>query len=263
MNKKTINILKILSIWFGIVLVLTFLWCYFVSQYDFSSMAGIFLVLIICSLGFFIVFSPLILALYFLFKKIKNKYLRILLVAFLIPFTNLIYLFIEHFCFNSDFYSNLIGFFTLFCTIPLYSITALCIPKSILPIKWDIITTTVLTAIFGIGLIILSEIIIPKIDDIAAKRKLEKYELIINNIEDYKKQNGVYPQKIEDNVQAFKQLYYNTKNSDKDYILTVGDGYITQYNYCSIEQLDSCYPKKTNYASYEKYGKWIKVVEFD
>ena len=124
MNKKTINILKILSIWFGIVPVLTFLWCYFVSQYDFSSMAGIFLVLIICSLGFFIVFSPLILALYFLFKKIKNKYLRILLVAFLIPFTNLIYLFIEHFCFNSDFYSNLIGFFTLFCTIPLYSITA-------------------------------------------------------------------------------------------------------------------------------------------
>ena len=30
-------------------------------------------------------------------RKNKNKYLRILLVAFLIPFTNLIYLFIEHF----------------------------------------------------------------------------------------------------------------------------------------------------------------------
>lgn len=263
MDKKTINPLKILSIWFGIILVLTFLWWCFVPQYGFCSAVEFFLLLIFCSLGFFIVFWPLIYVLYFLFKKIKNKCLRILLVSFLIPFTNLIYLFIEHFCFNSDFISNIIGFSSLFCTIPLCFITALCTPKFILPIKWEIIITTVLTAIFGIGLIMLSDIIIPKIDDIVAKSKLEKYEVIINNLEDYKKQNKVYPQKIEDNVQVFKQLYYNTKNSDTDYILTVGDGYFIQYNYCSTEQLDGCYSKKTDYASYEKYGKWIKVVEYD
>lgn len=263
MNERTKNILKIMEIWFGIILILMTLWGFFVAHGELESIWEIFLVFIICSFGFFIVFFPTILLLYFIFKKIQNKNLRILLTAFSIPFTNLIYLFIEHFCFGSEFNSNLIGFCTLFVTLPIAFLIGLCTPKSILPIKWGIIKTVILTAIFGVGLIILSESVISKIDDITAQSKLEKYEIIIENIENYKKQNGVYPQKIEDNVQKFKQFYYNTKNSDKDYILTVGDSYITQYNYCSSEELEGCYPQKTNYASYEKYGKWIKVVEFD
>ena len=183
---------------------------------------------------------------------------RILLTAFIIPFTNLIYLFIEHFCFNSDYISYSIGFCTLFVTIPLYFITALCIPKSILPIKWEIIKMVIITAIFGVVLIILCANIVPPIDDIADKSKLEKYEEIINNLEDYKKTNGTYPPKIEDNIHVFKYFHYNTKNADTDYILTVGNYYPT-YNFCSAEKLDGCH---TN-AQHEKFGKWIKVVYED
>lgn len=46
-------------------------------------------------IGSFIVFLPTIILLYFLFKKIKNYYARVILTAFLIPFTNMIYFFIE------------------------------------------------------------------------------------------------------------------------------------------------------------------------
>ncbi len=263
MKEKYKNILKILGIWLGVILIITFLFGCFLSRFDAEITGEFFWVLIISSFGFFIVFSPAILVLYLLFKKIRNKNLRILLTAFVIPFTNFIYLFIEYFCFNDNYKSYIIGLFTLCFTLPLFFIIGLCTPKSILPIKWNIVKTVVLTAIFGIFLIYLSLFIISNLEDIKVKNKLEYYDVLINEIENYKQQKGVYPQKIEDKVQKFKEFNYDTKNSGKDYILTVGDSYFKKYNYCSTDKLEDCYPKETGNSSCEKFGKWIKVVIFD
>ncbi len=126
-----------------------------------------------------------------------------------------------------------------------------------------LVKPTYLAAIFGIGLIMLSLEIDQKISDITAKNKLDKYDVIIDDIENYKKQNGVYPQKIDDNVQEFEQFYYNPVNSGMDYILTVGDSYISLYKYCSSEKPDGCHPQATERVLYEKYGRWIKAVEYD
>ena len=105
--------------------------------------------------------------------------------------------------------------------------------------------------------------ILPVFDDFLANKKLAKYDVIINNIEEYKMQSGVYPQEIEDNVKVFSRFYYNTKNEEKDFILTVSDNYLVQFNYCSSEDLYGCYPQQTHYGLYEKRGKWIKFTEYD
>jgi len=165
MNEKTKNILKkILLILFGIILLLPFMYLCLAGLLTLPYRYGLLLLLLICFFGFFIVFFPSILVLYLIFKKVKSINFRILLIAFVIPFTNLLYLIIEHLCFNSNLYSYVIGFCSLFISLPLYYIIALCTPKSILPVKWIVIKTIILTAIFGVVLILLSDIIVPVLE---------------------------------------------------------------------------------------------------
>lgn len=243
MNDTTKKRLKIIGIYYGVNFILSFLWCCVIAGGEltppnakdilnillWSFSMPIILLVVSC-----IIFVPAIITLYFLFKKIQCIKYRIILTAFIIPFNNLVYLFIEHFYFRSEIISSFIGFYALFIILPIIFITTLCIPKSLLKFKWEIINTNILTYIFGWGLIILGGNIMSILDTIIEIPNLKKYEPLIQNIEKYKTQNGTYPQKVEDNVK-----------------------------YCSNNKIDDCYPLETDYSSFEKVWKWIKRIELD
>ena len=54
-------------------------------------------------------------------------------------------------------------------------------------------------------------------------------------IEDYKKQNGIYPNKIKDNVKIFKKFAYKVYDDKKGYVLMIQDedGTLYMYDYLS------------------------------
>lgn len=148
-NEKTKNIFIVIAIWWTLSVIMALmgeLWKTLPWAFGYKDALYSF---IFAPIGSFIVFLPTIILLYFLFKKIKNYYARVILTAFLIPFTNMIYFFIEGKFLGESFFSMIIGFFTLCGTLPIVSATALCCPKSILPFKWYIILTNFLMAVLG------------------------------------------------------------------------------------------------------------------
>lgn len=229
---------------------------------DFAIIASVLLSPIL-PLIVILAFLPTIIILYFLFKIIKNINSRILLTAILIPFTNLIYLFIEHFKYDFELYSEIIGGISLFVVLPLIFTAALFSPKKLLPYKWEIIKTDILMIIFGIVLIFMSGKLLIYCDNIVEQNKLKSYEPIIQSIEEYKLKNGIYPSKVRDKAMSFRQFRYTTKNENKDYILTVWNRYTLMYNYCSSDKFEGCYPNKTKRGYSVKSGKWIKEIEYD
>ena len=272
MNEKVKNILKIAGIYYLVSFITLFLYNLLVSNFkiaDILGTMGINLLFLIVLAGLFvIIFSPAILVLYFLFKKIKNTKIRIVLTAFLIPFTNMVYYLIENVLFRGDTIITLvIGAYSLFSVLPLCFISTLFVPKKWLPIKWQIVITIMLMEIFGwllimfLGFLSLIEdkYIISKLD----AKDLEKYEIIIQDLEDYKTKNGVYPKTVEDNVKKFESFRYTTINSDKDYIITVYNHYTKKFNYCTSTEPEGCHPESKGYADYEQFGKWIKDIEKD
>ena len=146
-NDKTRNIFIIILGWWILSIVMSIIgellkW----SVYKDSIRA-----FVLAPIGCCIAFSPTILLLHFLFKKKENKYVRVLMTAFLIPFTNMIYFYFTKLIgaeVLNDF-SMLLGFFTVFAAIPIAFVTSLCLPKSILPFKWYIILTNILMEIFA------------------------------------------------------------------------------------------------------------------
>lgn len=211
-----------------------------------------------------IAFIPVIILLYFLFKKIKEKKARIFLIAFLIPFLNLIYCVIEHQLVGQpEMVSMMIGASVLFIILPLSFVISCCLPKRLLPIKKEVILTIPLMGLFGFVLIFCSGLINNYIDDKVNPYYLKKYDPIIEQIEEYKAKNGAYPKKVEDSAKKYKNFYYYTRNNDKDYILRVSNYYTKVFNYCSNKEFDECHPHKTNYADYIQFGKWIEIIEFD
>lgn len=253
MREKYCVILKFILGWLVVIL-----FCFSICRDIFE----IIKISVLSFLGFFVVFSPTILGLYFLFKKVQDKNYRILLTSFLIPFTNFIYFIIDKIYFKTDI-PMLVGFCSLFFAIPTLFVLALSMPKSLFSplMKWYVIKTSVLMVVFGFCLMIVSLCIMPKVEAYVENNKLVKYDVIIKNIEDYKNLNGVYPQTLEDSVKSFQFFSYQPQNLNQDYILTVGDDYTRQYNYCSNEYMEGCFPKKMYNVSFEKCGDWIKVVE--
>lgn len=140
------KIFIIVGIWFSLAAIIAItdeLWRYLDIGYKdilYGSILG--------PIADFIAFIPTIFLLYQLFKKFENKFIRVLLTAFLIPFTNLIYFYAEALLKGPE-YSLYIGYFAVFVTLPVIFLTALCTPKSVLPIKWYVILTDILMAIFG------------------------------------------------------------------------------------------------------------------
>lgn len=260
MNEKTKNILKIIGIWFGVNLILTFLWWYFFERTDFKSVLENFLILVASPIGFCILFSPAIIALYFLFKKIQNKNLRILLTAFLIPFNNLIYLAIGHFFYNDlEALSILGGFASLFMILPIALVVTFCIPKSLLSFKKEAIFTNILMWFFGWGLIFIALTVGDCIDKRVEAIRLSKYEPIIQQLEEYKSQNGVYPESIKDSVKAYKEFSYKPQDEGKDFVLNVGNHWTMSYYYCSNDEYYYCKKGWHDGGNYTKLGKWTKA----
>ena len=272
MNEKVKNILKIAGIYYLVSFLTVSLFNLIDNNFAittvFTNLWQNLLFPIIAAGLFVIIFSPAILILYLLFKKIKNIKARIVLTAFLIPFTNLIYLLIEQIFWGYNaIISFIIGFCALFAVLPLIFIVAAVIPKKLLPIKWFIVITVILTEIFGWILVFCAGPFVHFVDtmviDKINAKKLLKYEVLIENLEDYKTKNGVYPKTVEDKIKEFEYFYYKPINSDKDYILTVYDYYVKAYNYCTTTEPEGCHPESKGYADYEQFGKWIKVIEKD
>ncbi len=266
MNEKVKTSLKIFGIWYIVVFIVSMICIYFSHRqfgiYDIASeiLIGI-LVPIIIPIVVSIIFFPALIALYFLFKKYKSIKARIFLVSFIFPFINAIYYIIERYIGDGSFAltSMIIGWYSLFVVLPLLFISILCMPKSLLPFKKEAIYTSIIMWIMGWFLILFSNIFIVICDNFIDKIELKKYDKVINQIEDYKIQNGVYPSEIENN---FENLHYFRENGGNDYIISVYKS-DAQYNYCSAEKIKGCAEGYYDYSSHKKSGKWIKVQDAD
>ena len=272
MNEKVKNILKIAGIYYFVSFIIVYLFDLFNNNFAittvFTNIWQNLLFPMVAAGLFVIIFSPAILVLYFIFKKIKNIKIRIVLTAFLIPFTNMVYYLIENVLFRGDtIISLVIGAYSLFVILPLSFISTVFIPKKWLPIKWQTLITVILMEIFGWLLIMflgfLSSIEDKYITSKLEAKDLEKYEIIIQDLENYKTKNGVYPKTVEDSVKKFESFYYTPINSDKDYIITVYNLYTKKFNYCTSTEPEGCHPESKGYADYEQFGKWIKDIEKD
>lgn len=74
----------------------------------------------------------------------------------------MIYYFTEYFIYKDKYdISLIIGFWALFVVLPLFGLTSLFIPKSLLPIKQKVLWTIVLMEIIGWVLVHISFIIAP------------------------------------------------------------------------------------------------------
>lgn len=268
-NRK--NILKIFGIWSLVNIISYFIFTFLsvIGSRDlktFSEAIGAAIMFAIISpFAVLLVFAPGIIALYFLFKKVKDSLTRIYLIAFLIPFTNLIYLFIEHyFLIGSDgMISMTIGFIMLFMFLPLTLITTFCIPKTLLPIKRDMITTQLLIIALGWIMVVLSGILINLSDNIINSIKVKKYETIIKNIEEYKTKHKKYPDKIEDTIKSFRNFEYSVENNNQDYVLVLYNSSNFRLIHCSSNEHKEC-ELGYHYGYYNrKFGKWVKSVYDD
>ena len=237
-NRK--NILKIFGIWTLVNIVSYFVFTFLTAigtrnLKTFAEAIGAALVFAIVSpFIVLIVFLPAIIALYFLFKKVKDSLTRIYLIAFIIPFTNLIYLFIEHyFLIGSDgMISMTIGFIMLFMFLPLTLITTFCTPKIFLPIKKDMIITQLLLIVIGWIMVILSGILINLSDNIVNSIKINKYNSIIESLEHYKTEHNRYPSQVEDTVKCYKNFEYKTEDNSQEYVLMLYNSPAFLLNYC-------------------------------
>ena len=274
MNEKTKNILKLIGIWYGIVSILTLIVGYllYTGSDNLKTIGGHleiwkYAILNPILLPFFacLIFSQTIITLFLLFKKIKNINCRIFLIALLIPLTNLIFFVIENFYNGMGFLSMAIGAYALFILLPLIFIVTLCTPIKLLPLKWEIIKTSIVTSIIGWILVILSTEISSGVCYIIRTHQLKKYEPLIQSIEKLKIQNGTYPHDI-DRVSKIKNdtekyPHYEYVNYDDNFILKIHTSKFEQYHYCSDQNLEECQSGWHNYRRQTKYGKWTRSAE--
>ena len=265
MNEKVKTGLKIFGLWYIVcfsALLIYSCWSEMkfgnyniLSEIGHSLLAPIILPVLVL-----IIFLPAFIVLYFLFKKYKSVKARIFLTAFMFPFTNAVYYIIEHYTGDGiELTSMIIGFYSLFGILPLVFLTALCIPKSLFPYKKEAIITPIIMWFMGWLLIVFSNIFLVVCDNFIDKIALKKYDKVINQIEDYKIQNGIYPNEIEI---MFDNLYYMPENGGNDYIISVYKSDV-QYNYCTTPEIKGCSEGYYDYSSHKKSGKWIKVQDAD
>ncbi len=265
------NILKIYGIWILVNIVFFTSWIGIFEPHNVFSLEMLkYLIVsllhgILTPIIFCLIFSPTIIFLYFLFKRITDEKTKLFLIAFAIPYTNMIYLFFECLILKNEYgiISMLIGSHTLFGLLPLALITTLFIPKSIFPNKYKALITNLLMGFIGVILIIFSFISINCWRNFLEKRELNKYNIIIEKLESKKCLNGTYPAEIEDTVKYFKKFSYEPKENNQGYILTVSNSFMNDYLYCSNPDYYGCKEGNYNYSHYKKFGKWIKRVDDD
>ena len=158
-NDENKRYLKIFGIWYGIAVFTAIAWIVFVEFHNLNL--GEFLSALACIIfspfGMLVAFLPAIFALKFLFGKIQNIVARVVLTAVIIPFTNMIYFLIGHYLPRIDVIEPialLLGFFAIFWFVPTAFLTALFMPKKLLPRKYICAGTLALMDFFGLVLAI-------------------------------------------------------------------------------------------------------------
>ncbi len=283
MEEKIKNILKIVGIWYLITFALwviiilgTFL---ILNTFDaevrtYTNYAEILVVLgysliipvqILISSN--IIYSPTIISLYFLFKRFNELKTRIWLTAFVFAINNIIYIIIEHLLTQQHTLSLIMVLLVANLVIPTVMIAVLVIPKKILPYKKEIIISTVLIYVLCMGFIIATNFVIEKIGMNQDKKLLEKYEIVIESIENHKTKYGGYPYEIpkikdlpqndEDNYPYYK---YGLRNESKDYVLIIQPSSNVQYHYCSNKTFEECQDGWHNHRIQRKFGKWTRSI---
>ena len=229
----------------------------------------------------FLVFTPTIAVLYcLLYRKKSNsniaKFIKLAITAFSIPFTNLFYMYIEHFmtC-DRPFDTMLLGAVWLFLILPTILIVSIVIPKRFCKLKKEFIILAILMEVFGWGLIAT----IPLTNEIVWKiipqnqtsfwnpillHQLNKFEPAIKHIYDYKEKHGKYPNdilNIKINSDEFTRYSYIVYNNNQDFVLNVAKyefSDIPAYRYCSSEKLEHCKAiGRDGYVVQYKIGNWI------
>lgn len=216
----------------------------------------------IAVLGFPIaIYMPTIILLYFLFRKIKEKELRMFLIVLLIPLTNFIYYVFEHFISSGqEVLSIVLAAFLLFFELPTLFLASCILPKKILPFKKEIIVTTLFMFLFSVALTFSTVMAVKYTDGKIDFNNLEKYDSIIQEIEDYKMKNGVYPEHVIDSVKKYKKFKYTIENDGNDYVLILSNDYKKRFYHCSKNEDKICYPKNKDVFRYKQIGKWKRAI---
>ena len=266
MKEKIINILKIAGLWLGIISIVSIIYnCFNCSSIytvkDFLHSVGEGILLPFAILGETLpIFIPTIIILYFLFRKFKGYKTRIWLVSFLIPFTNMVYFFIDAIKTGDGISSQMIGFWAIFFILPMITVLTLFTPKSLLSIKSEILKTCGLMFAFGWILIFLSWATVSFADDVYSYYKVQKYDHVIKKLENYKTKNGVYPDKLQ-NIVRVRNLYYRTYDDGQNIILELNKYNAKSYKYCSDKDAEECKEGRYEERYQNRIGKWVKSVE--
>ena len=228
-----------------------------------------------------IIFLPAFICIYYLYRKITNNLVRIILFSAIVPFYNLIYYYIDFFMNACDpTLSQIIGASWLFLILPAVLLTAIIIPKKFLNFKKEAIIISILMWFCGWGFIIA---ILPINYFINSNfnlnwywnpftiRDLEDYRPAIEYIKEYKAKHGVYPENILDleiNSSNFPYFTYSTENNRSEFILTVSNyKYFNSgcYRYCSSTKLQDCSASGIDkYKKHLKLGEWIySRIDYD
>lgn len=252
---------------FLIYLVLTFLFifllaCEILTYIDLNILKqlGVYFVKFVMFASLYILcFVPTGWLFYLIFKYLKNKFVKIFSVSFLIPVTIFAY-----YIFYSDVY-----FFLLLVSflISILMLFVIFIPKKICAVKKEIFITSLLTFL----LLIFEVFIFIEISAFNYKKEtlkeLSNFDLTIKYIKDYKGKNNVYPQNI-DFIKSFSDKYpnieYETFENQKDFILKVyKNKHYQTYNYCSSEKYEGCHEVVERPIEYSKLGDWIEKEFID
>lgn len=246
--KKFKDIAKIIGIWIGVFLIFTSIFAVISEMFSstfnlfhlFFNIVAIPFTCIVSLLYLFIDVLVALLVLYFLFKKIKSIKVRMILTAFLIPFSIFIKCFLGYHIFDSN---DPISYIMLEVFLAITFVAILCAPRTLVSVKKEICTTCILMGIFALLFGFFGTEFLMKIRDSETIVKLNQYEIIIKNVENYKKQNGVYPDKVEDTVKIYKKFVYVPAKNKKYYNLSIMDENDNYYGYNSVNKTWKSYGK--------------------
>lgn len=198
----------------------------------------------------------------------KNIY-NTILITFSIPMANFIYYIVSTYFHYKNGIENalIIGYISLFAIVPaVFCVSCiLCfISKKYYRLNRNILIGSILVEVFGFILMnfaLNTGLLIEKYQNIA---ELNKYDVIIEYVENYKNKKGEYPQSIPQfdvKTKVLDNYKYETIDNKKGYVLSTGNNsFHYQYRFCSDEIAEyECVPGI--YTQYERkyfYKKWLK-----
>ncbi len=230
----------------------------------------IFLLVLLISFLSLLALIPAALPIYIAYKITKNyeekkkNIINSFSIAFSIPFVNFIYLLFLETCKGGyGIYPLIIGYFWLSIILPVFLFIFLLIPKKRFVHKKFFLLTILLTVIFECFFVAISTFGLDLKYTYQEFKELNEYRPIINYIEQYKKQNGVYPRALRKDLivpKNYTYYQYETFNNNQDFKLNVSDYATVSYTYCSNKKLNGCdkHSKSLPFMHrYKQEEKWI------